>query len=46
MWLERWEQLRVVVADAAPLTSVLRKAKSLWCVDITFASFAGAIIVN
>lgn len=37
---------RVVVADAAALTSVLRKPKSLRCVDITFASFTGAIIVN
>ena len=37
---------RVVVADVAALTSVLRKPKSLRCVDITFASFTGAIIVN
>lgn len=37
---------RVVVADAAALTSVLRKLKSLRSVDITFASFTGAIIVN
>lgn len=37
---------RVVVADGATLTSVLRKPKSLRCVDITFASFTGAIIVN
>lgn len=37
---------RVVVADAATLTSVLRKQKSLRYVDITFASFTGAIIVN
>lgn len=37
---------RVVAADAAALTSALRKPKSLRYVDITFASFTGAIIVN
>lgn len=37
---------RVVAADAATLTSALRKPKSLRYVDITFASFTGAIIVN
>lgn len=37
---------RVVAADAAALTSVLRKPESLRYVDIAFASFTGAIIVN
>lgn len=37
---------RVMAADAAALTSVLRKPKSLRYVDIAFASFTGAIIVN
>lgn len=40
------ELLKVVSTGVTRLTSVLRKPKSLQSVDITFASFAGAIIVN
>lgn len=47
MWCERQGQWRQHRWQMWPgITSVLGKPKSLWDVDITFASFAGAIVVN